>query len=131
MDSLARLLELAYSAGSVSAIDIMRLGFQREIQEERSWFSFLYGWCVHVADRVAYLDAIIQELELCSNDVSIAQLVVELRDDDGLVFIDSIMYFKTIRDFEAEKLANMQLFLQASRAHLERRMQFLARFNAM
>ncbi|PWA65576.1 hypothetical protein CTI12_AA332100 [Artemisia annua] len=131
MDSLARLLELGYSANSVLAIDIMRLGFQREVQEERSWFSFLYGWCVHVADRVAYLDAIIQELELCSNDVSIAQLVVELRSDDGLVFIDSIMYFKSIRDFEVEKLANMHLFLQASRAHLERRMQFLARFNAM
>ncbi|PWA55679.1 hypothetical protein CTI12_AA423070 [Artemisia annua] len=131
MDSLVSLLELAYSAGSVSVVDIMRLGFEREVQEERSWFSFLYGLCVHVADRVAYLDAIIQELEFCSNDVSIAQLVVELRSDDGLVFADSIMYFKAIRDFEAEKLENMQLFLQASGAHLGRRMQFLARFNAM
>ncbi|PWA89877.1 hypothetical protein CTI12_AA106850 [Artemisia annua] len=131
MDGLVRLLELAYSAGSVSVIDIMRLGFEREVQEERDWFSFLYGWCVHVADRVAYLDAIIRELEFCSNDVSVAQLVVELRSGDGLVFADSIMYFKTIRDFEAEKLANMQLFLQASGAHLRQRMQFLARFNAM
>ncbi|PWA74623.1 hypothetical protein CTI12_AA250220 [Artemisia annua] len=131
MDNLVRLLELAYAAGSVSAVEIMRLGFQREVQEERGWFSFLYGWCVHVADRVAFLNAIIQELEFCIGDMSIAELVVELRSDDGLVFADSIMYFKAIRNFEAEKLANIQLFLQASAAHLNRRMQFLARFNAM
>ncbi|PWA64902.1 hypothetical protein CTI12_AA337370 [Artemisia annua] len=131
MDSFVRLLELAYSADSVSAIEIMRLGFQREVQEERGWFSFLYGWCVHVADWLAYLDAIIQELEICSGDMSVARLVVELRSGDGLVFADSVTYFKAIRDFEAEKLANMRLFLQASAAHLGRRMQFLARFNAM
>ncbi|PWA49854.1 hypothetical protein CTI12_AA472180 [Artemisia annua] len=101
MDNLVRLLELAYAAGSVSAVEVMRLGFQRE------------------------------ELEFCIHDMSVAQLVVELSSDDGLVFADSIMYFKTIRDFEAEKLANIQLFLQASPAHLSRRMQFLARFNAI
>ncbi|PWA48616.1 hypothetical protein CTI12_AA487480 [Artemisia annua] len=122
---------LAYSAGLVSVADVMRLGFEREVQEERGWFSFLYGWCVHVADRVAYLNAIIQKLEFCSSDMSVAQLVVELRSGDGLVFADSIMYFKAIRDFEAEKLANMQLFLQASAAHLGRHTQFVARFNAM
>ncbi|PWA58114.1 hypothetical protein CTI12_AA401330 [Artemisia annua] len=72
-----------------------------------------------------------EELEFCIHDMSVAQLVVELSSDDGLVFADSIMYFKTIRDFEAEKLANIQLFLQASPAHLSRRMQFLARFNAI
>ncbi|PWA92444.1 hypothetical protein CTI12_AA079130 [Artemisia annua] len=131
MDSLVRLLELAYSAGSVSVVDIMRLAFEREVQEERGWFSFLYGWCVHVADRVAYLNGILQELEFCSNDMSVAQLVVELRIGDGLVFADSVMYFKAIRDFEAEKLSYMQLFLQASAAHLGCRMQFLARFNVM
>ncbi|PWA79080.1 hypothetical protein CTI12_AA209610 [Artemisia annua] len=131
MDSLVRLFELAYSARSVSVVDIMRLGFEREVQEERGWFSFLYGWCVHVVDRVAYLNAIIQELEVCSSDMCVAQLVVELRSGNALVFADSVMYFKAIRDFEAEKLANMQLFLQASAAHRGRRMQFLARFNAM
>ena len=61
----------------------------------------------------------------------VAQLVVELRSGDGVVLADSIMYFKAIRNFEVEKLANMQLFLHASAAHLDRRMQFLARFNAM
>ncbi|PWA89257.1 hypothetical protein CTI12_AA107920 [Artemisia annua] len=117
MDGLVRLLELAYSARSVSVVDVMRLGFEREVQEER--------------DRVAYLDAIIQELEFCSSDMFVAQLVVELRSGDGVVLADSIMYFKAIRDFEAEKLANMQLSLDASALHLGRCMQFLARFNAM
>ncbi|PWA72394.1 hypothetical protein CTI12_AA271140 [Artemisia annua] len=131
MDGFVRLLELAYSARSVSVVDVMRLGFEREVQEERGWFSFLHGWCVHVADRVAYLDAIIQELEFCSSDMFVAQLVVELRSGDGVVLADSIMYFKAIRDFEAKKLANMQLFLDASAVHLGRHMQFLARFNAM
>ncbi|PWA90712.1 hypothetical protein CTI12_AA098010 [Artemisia annua] len=131
MDGLVRLLELAYSARSVSVVDVMRLGFEREVQEERGWFSFLHGWCVHVADRVAYLDAIIQELEFCSSDMFVAQLLVELRSGDGVVLADSIMYFKAIRDFETKKLANMQLFLDALAAHFGRRMQFLARFNAM
>ncbi|PWA98833.1 hypothetical protein CTI12_AA011630 [Artemisia annua] len=131
MDGLVRLLELAYSARSVFVVDVMCLDFEREVQEERGWFSFLHGWCVHVADRVAYFDAIIQELEFCSSDMFVAQLVVELRSGDGVVLADSIMYFKAIRDFEAEKLANMQLFLDASAVHLGRRMQFLARFNAM
>ncbi|PWA97315.1 general regulatory factor 9 [Artemisia annua] len=78
---------------------------EREVEEERTWFSFLYGWCVHVADRVAYLDAIIQELELCSNDGFIVQLVVELRDGDGLMFVDSVTYFKIVRHFEVQNQA--------------------------
>ncbi|PWA43060.1 hypothetical protein CTI12_AA539480 [Artemisia annua] len=131
MDGLVRLLELVYSAGSVSVTDVMRLGFDREVQEERGWLSFLHGWCVHVADRVAYLDAIIQELEFCRRHMFVGQLVVELRSGDAVVLANSIMYFKAICDFGVEKLANMQLFLQASAAHLDRRMQFLARFNAM
>ncbi|PWA80657.1 Glucose/ribitol dehydrogenase [Artemisia annua] len=71
------------------------------------------------------------ELEFCSSHMSVAQLVMELRSGDNIVFVDSIMYFKAIRDFETEKLANLQLFLEASAAHLGRRRQFLARFNAM
>ena len=109
----------------------MHLGFQREVQEERGWFSFLHGWCVHVGDRLAYLNAIIQELEFCSNHMSVARLLVELRSGDNIVFADAIMYFKAIRDFEAEKLANLHLFLEASASHLRRRRQFAARFNSM
>ncbi|PWA34509.1 hypothetical protein CTI12_AA618430 [Artemisia annua] len=104
---------------------------KREVQEERGWFSFLHGWCVHVSDRLAYLNAIIHELELCSNHMSVARLLVELRSGDSIVFADAIMYFKAIRDFEAEKLANLHLFLEASAAHLGRRRQFAARFNTM
>ncbi|PWA42211.1 hypothetical protein CTI12_AA528320 [Artemisia annua] len=127
MDGFTRLLELVYSTRSFYLVDAIRLGFEREVQEERGWFSFLYGWCVNVADRVAYLNAIIDELEYCSRDMSAAEFVVELRSGDALVFADSVMYFKTIRDFEVQKLENMHLFLQASAAHLECRMQFLAR----
>ncbi|PWA90198.1 hypothetical protein CTI12_AA102120 [Artemisia annua] len=109
MDGLVRLLELAYSSSSVYISDVMHLGFQREVQEEQGWLSFLHGWCVYVDDRLAYLDAIIRELELCSNRTSVAQLLVELRSGDDVVFADAIMYFKAIRDFEAEKLANLHL----------------------
>ncbi|PWA52065.1 hypothetical protein CTI12_AA357000 [Artemisia annua] len=109
----------------------MHFGFEREVQEERGWFSYLQGWCVHVADRLAYLDGIIQELKFCSNHMSEARLLVELRSGDAIVFVDSIIYFKAIREFEAEKLANLRLFLQASAAHPDRRMLFAARFNAM
>ncbi|PWA83165.1 hypothetical protein CTI12_AA170610 [Artemisia annua] len=93
MDGLVRLLELAYSSGSVFISDVMHLGFEREVQEERGWFSFLHGWCMHVADRLAYLNAIIQELEFCSNHVSVARVLVELRAGDNVVFADAIMYF--------------------------------------
>ncbi|PWA59296.1 B3 domain-containing protein [Artemisia annua] len=91
MDRLVRLLELVYSSGSVYISDVMHLGFRREVQEEESWLSFLRGWCVYVEDRLAYLDAIIWELELCSNDVSVAQVLVQLRNGDGLVFVDAVM----------------------------------------
>ncbi|PWA35782.1 hypothetical protein CTI12_AA606220 [Artemisia annua] len=131
MDGLVRLLELAYSSGAIYISDVMHFGFQREVQEERGWFSYLNGWCVHVADRLAYLDGIIQELEFCFNHMSEAQLLMELRSGDAIVLVDSIMYFKAIREFEAEKLANLRLFLQASAMHLERRMLFVARFNAV
>ncbi|PWA81149.1 hypothetical protein CTI12_AA176510 [Artemisia annua] len=131
MDNLVMLLELAYYAGSPSISDVMRLGFQREVQEERGWFSFLHGWCVHVADRLVYLNAIIEELEYCSSNMFAAQLLVALRSGDDIVFADSIMYFKAIRDFEAQKLENLQLFLRASEMQLTRRMQFVARFNVM
>ncbi|PWA75062.1 hypothetical protein CTI12_AA244110 [Artemisia annua] len=104
------LLELAYSAGSPFISDVMRLGFQREAEEERGWVSFLHGWCVHVADRLVYLNAIIQELEYCSGNMFAAQLLVALRSGDDVVFVDAIMYFKTIRDFGAQKLENLQLF---------------------
>ncbi|PWA66413.1 hypothetical protein CTI12_AA330070 [Artemisia annua] len=131
MDNLVMLLELAYSAGSPSISDVVRLGFQREVQEERSWFSFLRGCCVHVGDRLVYLNAIIKELEYCSSNMFAAQLLVALRSGDDIVLADSIMYFKAIRDFEAQKLENLQLFLRASEMQLTRRMQFVARFNIM
>ncbi|PWA59042.1 hypothetical protein CTI12_AA391050 [Artemisia annua] len=79
MDGLVRLLELAYASGCVYASDIMRYGFQREVQEERE-----------------------------------VQMLMELRGGDGIVLLDSIMYFQTIREFEAEKLANLHLFLQTT-----------------
>ncbi|PWA99900.1 hypothetical protein CTI12_AA001560 [Artemisia annua] len=94
MDGLVRLLDLAYSSGSVYISDVMHLGFQREVQEEQGWLSFLHGWCVYVADRLAYLDAIIRELELCRNRASVARFLVELRSGDDVVFADAIMYFK-------------------------------------
>ncbi|PWA53204.1 hypothetical protein CTI12_AA447150 [Artemisia annua] len=131
MDKLVRLLELAYSSGSVYISDVMYLGFQREVQEEQGWLSFLHGWCVYVDDRLAYLDAIIRELEFCRNHVSVARFLVELRSGDDAVFADAILYFKAISDFEAEKLANLHLFLQASAAHVARRRQFVSRFSSM
>ncbi|PWA76745.1 hypothetical protein CTI12_AA229860 [Artemisia annua] len=131
MDNLVMLLELAYSAGSPFISDVMRLGFHREVQEERGWFSFLHGWCVYVADRLVYLNAIIEELEYCSNNMFAAQLLVALRSGDDVVFADAIMYFKAIRVFEAQKLENLQLFLTASEMQLTRRMQFVARFDVM
>ncbi|PWA62377.1 hypothetical protein CTI12_AA363310 [Artemisia annua] len=131
MDNLVTLLELAYSAGSPFISDVMRLGFQREVQEERGWLSFLHGWCVCVADRLVYLNAIIEELEYCSNNMFAAQLLVALKSGDDVVFADAIMYFKAIRDFEAQKLENLQLLLTASEMQLTRRMQFVARFDVM
>ncbi|PWA46946.1 hypothetical protein CTI12_AA501850 [Artemisia annua] len=107
MDRLVRLLELAYSSGSVYMSNVMHLGFRREVQEEESWISFLRAWCVYVEDRLAYLDAVIFELELCSNHISVAQVLVQLRNGDDVVFADAIMYFKVIRDFEADKLAKL------------------------
>ncbi|PWA92543.1 hypothetical protein CTI12_AA078820 [Artemisia annua] len=131
MENLVVLLELAYSAGSPSISDVMRLGFQREVQEERGWFSFLRGWCINVADRLVYLNTIIEELEYCLRNMFAAQLLVALRSGDDIVFVDAIMYFKAIRDFEAQKLENLQLFLRASEMEVTRRMQFAARFNVM
>ena len=86
---------------------------------------------MHVADRVLYLDAIILELEFCCSHLPVTQLLVELRTGDDVIFADAIMYFKAIRDFEIEKLHNLQLFLQASAAHLARRMEFLSRFDGV
>ncbi|PWA38213.1 hypothetical protein CTI12_AA583340 [Artemisia annua] len=131
MDRLVRLLELAYSSGSVYMFDVMHLGFRREIQEEESRISFLRAWCVYVEDRLTYLDAVIFELELCSNDISVAQVLVQLRNGDGVVFADAIMYFKVIRDFEADKLAKLRLFLQISTMHVGLRRQFAGRFRAV
>ncbi|PWA65229.1 hypothetical protein CTI12_AA337270 [Artemisia annua] len=124
MDGLVTLLKLAYSSGSVYISDVMHLAFQREVQEER-------GWCVHFEDRLAYLDAIIWELELCSNRASVARFFVELRNGDYVVFADAIMYFKAIRNFEADKLDNLYLFLQASVMHVARRSEFVARFGGV
>ncbi|PWA99678.1 hypothetical protein CTI12_AA002090 [Artemisia annua] len=131
MDSLVRLLELAYSARSASISDVMYLGFQREVQEEEGWVSFLRGWGVYVADLLAYLDAIVRELEVCRERVSVVRFLVELRNGDDIVFADAITYFKSIREFEAQKLDNLHLFLQASVTHVVRRRQFVARFNSM
>ena len=111
MDSLVRLLELAYSSRAIYISDVMYLAFQREVQEEQSWLPFLRGWCVHVEDRLVYLDSLICELEICSNYTSVVRFLVELRSADDIVLADAIMYFKAIREFEAEKLANMHLFL--------------------
>ena len=131
MENLGRLLELAYSSGSVYVSDVMRLGFRREVQEEESWLSFLRGWCVHVEDRLAYLDAIILELELCVNHMSVARWLLQLRDGDDVVFADAVLYFKTIRDFEADKLAKLYLFLEISTMHASLRRQFVDRFRCI
>ncbi|PWA88046.1 hypothetical protein CTI12_AA124180 [Artemisia annua] len=109
----------------------MPVAFQREVQEEQGWLSFLRGWCVHFEDRLAYLDAVIWELELCSNRASVARFLVELRNGDYVVFADAIMYFKAIREFEADKLDNLYLFLQASVMHVARRREFVARFGGV
>ncbi|PWA57817.1 hypothetical protein CTI12_AA405680 [Artemisia annua] len=113
-------------------------GVQHERSSRGVWVVFVFAWLVCTCQRsvglsrwLAYLDAIIQELEFCSGHISIAQLVTEPSIGDNLVFADSIIYFKSIRDFEAEKLANLNLFLEASAAHLRRRREFAIRFNAM
>ncbi|PWA86082.1 abscisic aldehyde oxidase 3 [Artemisia annua] len=103
----------------------------RRFRKSKVGCRFLHGWCVYVDDRLAYLDAIIRELELLSNRASVARFLVELRSGDDVVFADAIMYIKAIRDFEAEKLANLHLFLQASAVHVARRRQFVARFSNM
>ncbi|PWA29228.1 hypothetical protein CTI12_AA627010 [Artemisia annua] len=131
MDRLVRLLELAYSSGSVYISNVIHLGFQREVQEEESWISFLRSWCVYVEDRLAYLDAVIFELELCCNHISVARVLVQLRNGDDVVFADAIMYFKAIRDFEADKLAKLHLFLQISMMHVGLRRQFVGRFTGV
>ena len=131
MENLVRLMELAYSSGSVYISDVMRFGFQREVQEEESWLSFLRGWYVHVADRLAYLDAIILELELCINQMCLAQVLVQLRNGDDVVFADALMYFQTIRDFEADKLMKLHLFLQISTIHVGLRREFVGRFTGV
>ncbi|PWA81194.1 hypothetical protein CTI12_AA189590 [Artemisia annua] len=131
MDNLVRLLELAYASGCAHATDIMRFGFEREVQEERSWFSYLYGWCIHVADQVAYLDGIIQELEFCYNHMSEVQILMEFENGDGIVLLDSIMYFHTIREFQTQKLTNLRIFLEVSAMRLEECMLFVSRFNGM
>ncbi|PWA40144.1 hypothetical protein CTI12_AA565530 [Artemisia annua] len=119
MDSLVRLLELAYSARSVNISDVMYLGFQREVQEEQGWLSFLHGCFVYVADRLAYLDAIIWELELCRERISVVRFLVELRSGDDVVLADAVTYFRSIREFEA------------SAAHIARRRQFVTRFSGV
>ena len=131
MENLVRLLELVYSSGSVCISGVMRLGFQREVQEEESWLSFLRGWCVRVEDRLAYLDAIILELELCINRMHLAQALIQLRVGDNVIFADALMYFQTIRDFEVDKLAKLRLFLQISTIHVGLRRQFVSRFTGV
>ncbi|PWA84946.1 hypothetical protein CTI12_AA155170 [Artemisia annua] len=131
MDNLVRLLELAYSSGSVYISDVVRLAFEREVQEEESWISFLRSWCVYVGDRLAYLDAVISELELCANYMSVARALVQLRHGDNVIFVDAIMYFKVIRDFEADKLAKLHLFLEISTMHVALRREFVGRFTGL
>ena len=128
MENLARLLELVYSSRSDYISDAMRLGFQREVQEEESWLSFLHGWCVHVQDRLAYLDAVILELELCMNNVFVTRALIQPRDGDDVIFADAVLYFQVIRDFEADKLAKLLLFLQISTMHIALRREFVGRF---
>ncbi|PWA60364.1 Eukaryotic porin/Tom40 [Artemisia annua] len=110
---------------------LVLVSLPREVQEEQGWLSFLHGWCVYVADRLAYLDAIIRELELCRERISVVRFLVELRNGGDVVFADAVTYFKSIREFEAEKLDNLHLFLQASAAHVARRRQFVARFSSV
>ena len=131
MDNLVRLLELAYSSGTAYAANMMQLGFRREVQEEESWLSFLRGWCVYVQDRLEYLDAIIFELALCINQMSVAQVLVQLRNGDDVVFADALMYFQTIREFEADKLAKLHLFLQISIMQVGLRRDFVRRFGGV
>ncbi|PWA41328.1 hypothetical protein CTI12_AA554710 [Artemisia annua] len=131
MDNLVRLLELVYSSGSVYISDVMRLAFRREVQEEESWISFVRSWCVYVEDRLAYLDVVISELELCANYMSVAQVVVQLTHGDNVVFADAVMYFKVIRDFEADKLAKMHLLIQISTMHVALRREFVGRFTGV
>ena len=131
MDNLVRLLELAYSSRSVYISDVMHLGFRREVQEEESWVSFLRGWCVHVEDRLVYLDSIILELEVCMNHMFMAGLLFQLTNGDNVVFADAVLYFKTIREFEADKLAKLRLFLEISMMHLALRRQFAGRFGGV
>ena len=131
MDNLVRLLELAYSSGAGYAANMMQLGFRREVQEEESWLSFLRGWCVYVQDRLEYLDAIIFELALCINQMSVAQVLVQLRNGDDVVFADALMYFQTIREFEADKLAKLHLFLQISIMQVGLRRDFVRRFGGV
>ena len=128
MENLARLLELVYSSRSDYISDAMRLGFQREVQEEESWLSFLRGWCVYVQDRLAYLDAVILELELCMNNVFVTRALIQPRDGDDVIFADAVLYFQVIRDFEADKLAKLLLFLQISTMHIALRREFVGRF---
>ena len=131
MDNLVRLLELAYSSSTAYAANMMQLGFRREVQEEESWLSFLRGWCVYVQDRLEYLDAIIFELALCINQMSVAQVLVQLRNGDDVVFADALMYFQTIREFEADKLAKLHLFLQISIMQVGLRRDFVRRFGGV
>ena len=86
---------------------------------------------MHVEDRLAYLDAIIFELELCANHMPAAQWLLQLRDGDNVVFADVVLYFKTIRDFEADKLAKLYLFLEISTMHASLRTQFADRFRCI
>lgn len=131
MVGLLLLLELGLSSSSPFFSGMMGLCFEREVDEERAWQGFLRVWCTHVGDQLTYLDCLIHKLELCSTNISVAQSVTQLRVGDDIVIADSIMYLKTIREFEAEKLSNLQMLFAASQNHQCRRRRFASRFSVM
>ena len=118
MAELLLLVELSFSSNSPFFTGMMRLCFEMEVDEERAWQAFLRVWCTHVGEHVAYLDCVIRELELCSSNISTAQSVMQLRLGDDVLVADSIMYLRAIRNFEAEKLSNLQTLFAASESHL-------------
>ncbi|PWA58971.1 hypothetical protein CTI12_AA194790 [Artemisia annua] len=131
MAELLLLVELSFSSNSFFFHDMMRLGFQREVDNELGWQMLMWGCCTHVANQLIYLDSIINELELCSNNIAVAQTVMEVRFGDDVLVGDSIMYLVTARNYEAGKFRNLHSLLAASEAHLCRRRWFVGRFDGL
>lgn len=113
MDGFLTLSELSFGADFTRLKDMIRICFQREVDEERKWESFVRAKCMQVSERLRYRYYVIRDLHYFANRAAAA---------------DAVTYLREIQAYEHEKLEGLRAMVRQVHTAVINRRRYMGRY---